>query len=102
MLLTYPLMVAIQEIAGRIGRVTGHGLAGNVCHNYPAPVIWSLVGLLFVANTINVAADLGAMADATKLLIGGWSPLYVVFYAVVSVVAQVSSITNAMWLSLCG
>jgi Mn2+/Fe2+ NRAMP family transporter len=42
MLITYPLMVAIQEISGRIGRVTGHGLAGNVCRNYPAPVIWSL------------------------------------------------------------
>jgi NRAMP (natural resistance-associated macrophage protein)-like metal ion transporter len=89
MLLTYPLMVAIQEISGRIGRVTGHGLAGNVCRNYPAPVIWSLVILLFIANTINVAADLGAMADATRVLIGGWSPLYVVIYAVVSVAAQV-------------
>ena len=89
MLLTYPLMVAIQEISGRIGRITGHGIAGNVCRNYSAPVIWSLVILLFVANTINVAADLGAMADATKLLMGGWSPLYVVAYAVVSVAAQI-------------
>jgi NRAMP (natural resistance-associated macrophage protein)-like metal ion transporter len=89
MLLSYPLMVAIQEISGRIGRVTGHGFAGNVCRNYPAPVIWSLVSLLFIANTINVAADLGAMADATKILIGGWSLLYVVIYAVVSVAAQV-------------
>src|SRR3954452_592302 len=64
MLITYPLMAAIQEISGRIGRVTGHGIAGNVCRNYPAPVIWSLLVLLFVANTINVAADLGAMGDA--------------------------------------
>jgi hypothetical protein len=45
--------------------------------NFPAPVIWTLVVLLIVANTINVAADLGAMADSTKLLIGGWAPLYV-------------------------
>jgi NRAMP (natural resistance-associated macrophage protein)-like metal ion transporter len=89
MLLTYPLMVAIQEISGRIGRVTGRGIAGNVCRNFPAPVIWSLVALLFVANTINVAADLGAMADSTKLLIGGWSPLYVLAYAVLSVTAQI-------------
>lgn len=89
MLLTYPLMVAIQEISGRIGRVTGRGVAGNVCRNFPAPVIWTLVILLFVANTINVAADLGAMADATKLLIGGWTPLYVVLFAVVSVAAQI-------------
>lgn len=43
MLVTYPLMAAIQEISGRIGRVTGHGVAGNVCRNYPAPVIWSLI-----------------------------------------------------------
>jgi NRAMP (natural resistance-associated macrophage protein)-like metal ion transporter len=89
MLLTYPLMVAIQEISGRIGRVTGHGIAGNVCRNFPAPFIWSLIVLLLVANTINIAADLGAMADTTKLLVGGWSPLYVVVYATGSVTAQV-------------
>jgi natural resistance-associated macrophage protein len=53
-------MAAIQEISGRIGRTTGHGIAGNVCRNYSTPVIWSLVALLFIANTINVAADLGA------------------------------------------
>src|SRR5487761_716230 len=78
MLLSYPLMVAIQEISGRIGRITGHGIAGNVCRNFPAPFIWSLIVLLLVATTVNIAADLGAMADATKLLVGGWSPLYVV------------------------
>jgi NRAMP (natural resistance-associated macrophage protein)-like metal ion transporter len=89
MLFSYPLMVAIQEISGRIGRVTGHGVAGNVCRNYPAPVIWSLISLLFVANTINVAADLGAMGDAAKLMIGGPAPLYVVVLGAISVVAQV-------------
>ncbi|WP_152647681.1 Nramp family divalent metal transporter, partial [Rhodopseudomonas palustris] len=89
MLVSYPLMVAIQELSGRIGRTTGHGIAGNVCRNYPPPVIWSLVTLLFVANTINVAADLGAMGDALKLLIGGPAPLYVVVFGIVSVLAQV-------------
>src|ERR1700759_2127085 len=59
MLLTYPLMTAIQEISGRVGRVTGQGIAGNVCRNYPGAVVWSLVVLLFAANTINIAADLG-------------------------------------------
>jgi Mn2+/Fe2+ NRAMP family transporter len=58
MLLTYPLMVAIQEISGRIGRVTGHGIAGNVCRNFGGPSIWSLVVLLAAANAINIAADL--------------------------------------------
>ncbi len=89
MLLTYPLMVAIQEISGRIGRVTGHGIAGNVCRSFPAQAIWSLVALLFVANTINIAADLGAMADALKLLIGGYSLLYVVIFGVASASAQI-------------
>jgi len=89
MLITYPLMAAIQEISGRIGRVTGHGIAGNVCRNFPAPVIWSMIVLLFVANTINVAADLGAMGDALKLLIGGPGTLYVVIFGAVSVIAQI-------------
>ena len=89
MLLTYPLMVAIQEISARIGQVTGHGIAGNVCRNFPAPVIWAVVLLLFVANTINIAADLGAMADSLRLLIGGPRVLYVVAFGVVSVVAQI-------------
>jgi NRAMP (natural resistance-associated macrophage protein)-like metal ion transporter len=89
MLLSYPLMVAIQEISARIGRVTGHGIAGNVCRNFPAPAIWSLVTMLFVANTINVAADLGAMADALKLLVGGPGTLYVVLFGSFSVLAQI-------------
>ncbi|WP_426611158.1 NRAMP family divalent metal transporter [Bradyrhizobium sp. McL0616] len=89
MLLSYPLMAAIQEISGRIGRVTGHGIAGNVCRNFGAVYVWSLVGLLFVANTINIAADLGAMADALKLLIGGPGVAYVVLFGAVSVVAQI-------------
>jgi NRAMP (natural resistance-associated macrophage protein)-like metal ion transporter len=89
MLISYPLMAAIQEISGRIGRVTGHGIAGKCLSQLPAPVIWSLILLLFVANTINVAADLGAMGDALKLLIGGPGPLYVVVFGTVSVLAQI-------------
>jgi NRAMP (natural resistance-associated macrophage protein)-like metal ion transporter len=89
MLLSYPLMAAIQEISGRIGRVTGHGIAGNVCRNFGPAYIWSLVGLLFVANTINIAADLGAMADALKLLIGGPGIAYVVLFGTLSVLAQI-------------
>ena len=82
-------MAAIQEISARIGRVTGHGIVGNVCRNFPAPVIWSLVLLLFGANTINVAAGLGAMADLLKLLIGGPRVFYVVAFGAVSVLAQI-------------
>ena len=89
LLLTYPLMVAIQEISGRIGRVSGYGIAGNVCRNFPAPMVWFLIVLLFVANTINIAADLGAMADSLKLLIGGPAILYVVLFGTFSVIAQI-------------
>jgi NRAMP (natural resistance-associated macrophage protein)-like metal ion transporter len=89
MLVTYPLMVAIQEISARIGRVTGRGVAGNVCRNFPTPVIWFLVVCLFAANTINIAADLGAMGDASRLIIGGPAVLYAIVFGVVSVLAQI-------------
>jgi len=71
MLFTYPLMVAIQQISARVGRITGKGLAGNLRQHYPNWLLRSIVALLFLANTINIGADLGAMADALKLLIGG-------------------------------
>src|SRR5436190_14903479 len=67
MLLTYPLMAAIQEISARLGRVTGHGIAGNICQHYPGWLLNTVVALLFLANTINIGADLGAMADGVKL-----------------------------------
>ena len=89
MLLTFPLMAAIQEISARVGRVTGHGIAGNVCRHYSIVLLNVVVALLFIANTINIAADLGAMADATKLLIGGHGMVYVLVFGVTSVVAQI-------------
>ena len=63
MLFSYPLMAAIQEISGRIGRTTGRGVAGNIRRHYPARLLNTIVGLLFIANTINIGADLGAMGD---------------------------------------
>lgn len=89
MLLTYPLMTAIQEISARIGRVNGHGIAGNVCRNFGPMYVWSLITLLFTANTINIAADLGAMADAVKLLVGGPGIIYVVMFGGISVLSQI-------------
>jgi Mn2+/Fe2+ NRAMP family transporter len=74
---TYPLMAAIQEISARIGRVTGFGIAGNLRRHYPAWLSITIVSLLLAANTINLGADLGAMAAALKLLIGGPTWLYV-------------------------
>ncbi len=106
MLLTFPLMAAIQEISGRIGSVTGHGIAGNVCRYYSAWLLNIVVALLFIANTINIGADLGAMADATKLLIGGPAILYVVLFGVLSVAAQIffdykRYVAVLKWLTLC-
>jgi NRAMP (natural resistance-associated macrophage protein)-like metal ion transporter len=89
LLLTYPLMVAIQLISAQIGRVTGRGLAGNMRRHYPAPLLYLLVGLLVVANTINLGADLGAMAAALHLLIDGPMLIYVGGFAVVTVLAEV-------------
>jgi Mn2+/Fe2+ NRAMP family transporter len=82
MLFTFPLMAAIQEISARIGRVTGQGIAGNIRAHYPKLLLRLIVGLLLVANVINLGADLGAMGDALTLLVGGNSHLYVVGFAV--------------------
>src|SRR5271165_2920280 len=71
LLFTYPLMCAIQLISAQMGRVTGRGLAGNIHRHYPAWLLYPLIGLLVVANTINLGADLGAMAAALRLLIDG-------------------------------
>ncbi len=89
MLLTFPLMVGIQDISARVGRVTGRGIAGNVCRYYPAWLLNAIVLLLFIANTINIAADLAAMGDALKLLIDGPGFLYVLFFGVTSISAQI-------------
>ena len=67
-LLTTPLMVGIQVVSARIGRVTGHGIARNLRDHYPRPLLWFIVSILLLANTINIAADLGAMGEALQLI----------------------------------
>jgi Mn2+/Fe2+ NRAMP family transporter len=89
MLFSYPLMAVIQEISGRIGRVTGRGIAGNIRKHYPNWLLQSIVLLLFIANMINIGADLGAMGEATGLLIGGPHLLYVVFFGVLCAALQI-------------
>lgn len=89
MVLIYPLMVAIQIISARIGRVTGHGLATNIRRRYPAPFLYIAVVLLLIANTINIAADLRAMGSAATLVIGGSATVYTVLFASLSLVLQV-------------
>src|ERR1700682_1985474 len=69
-LFTFPLMVFIQEMCARIALETGDGLAAVLRKNYPRPVLYFAVTLLFIANTVNIGADLGAMAASGQLLVG--------------------------------
>lgn len=87
-LLTYPLMVGIQMISAEIDRVTGHGLAANIRQHYLPVLLYAIVGLLLVANTINIAADVAAMAGALKLMLGGSTHWYVVGFGMGSLLLQ--------------
>lgn len=105
MLFSWPLMCAVQEIAARIGRVTGRGIAGNLKRHYPRPVVCGLVGLLVIANVINIGADLGAMGAGLKLLVGGPALLYVAGFGLVTVLLEVFSrysryVSVLKWLTL--
>ena len=87
--LTYPLMVGIQMVSARMGRVTGHGLASNIRLHFPRPVLYAIVAMLVVANTINVAADIAAMGDALALVVDGSKHLYIILFGVVGLLLQV-------------
>jgi Mn2+/Fe2+ NRAMP family transporter len=86
---TLPLMVGIQTVSARIGRVTGQGLAANIRQHYPPWLLYGIVVLLLVANTINIAADIGAMGAALTLLIGGPAHLYAIAFGLVSLLLQI-------------
>ncbi len=86
---TFPLMVAIQVVSAKIGRVSGYGLAGNMRRSYPLPMLYAIVGLLLIANTINIGADISAMADALALLLGGPRHVYIVGIGAICAVLQV-------------
>src|SRR5580698_7263626 len=88
LLLTFPLMVAIQMVSALIGRVTGHGLARNMGDVMPGWLVGGLVGLLFIANTINLGADLAAMGEAAKLVAGFGQHEFTIAFAIVSVLLQ--------------
>jgi NRAMP (natural resistance-associated macrophage protein)-like metal ion transporter len=88
MVLTYPLMSAIQLVSAHIGRVTGAGLASNLVKTFPKKVVGLLVGVLLLANTINIGADLSAMAASAKLVIGGSQHLFTIIFAVACILLQ--------------
>jgi NRAMP (natural resistance-associated macrophage protein)-like metal ion transporter len=80
-LLTFPLMTAIQLMCARLGMVTGRGLAASVRKYYPRWVLWGACSILVVANVINIGADLGGMAEATELITGIRTLIWIPFYA---------------------
>lgn len=105
MVLTYPLMSAVQMVSARIGRVTGHGIAGNLVRHYPASLANVIVLLLLVANTINIGANLGAMADASALVSGlpaaGFLLAFALFCATAEVVMRYQAYARVLkWLTL--
>ena len=87
MLISYPLMAAIQEISARIGRVTGCGIAANLRKSYPKPLLYAVLVAVAVANMFNLGADLGAMGDALHLLVPGEVSVFVVGFGAASLVA---------------
>jgi len=88
--LTFPLMSLVQEMCARIGLVTGRGLAGNIRIHFSKRVISFTAFLLFCANTFNIGANLGAMAQAVRLLQPNWNfGILVLVFAVISIGLQV-------------
>jgi NRAMP (natural resistance-associated macrophage protein)-like metal ion transporter len=104
-LLTFPLMAAVQLMCARLGMVTGNGLAAAVRSHYPRWVLWGACSLLVIANVINVGADLGGMAEATQLMTGIrsliWIPVYALFILAVLFWASYKQIAQVFkWLTL--
>ena len=105
LLITTPLMIGIQMLSARIGWVTGEGLATNINKMCPRWLTTTLITLLLVANTINIAADVGAMGEAARLLMGGPLPLYVLGFGAFCIAMQVffsyeSTVRILKWLTL--
>ncbi|GBG14083.1 TonB-dependent receptor [Novimethylophilus kurashikiensis] len=103
--LTTPLMIGIQMLSARIGWVTRQGLAANIAKVCPRWLTLSLVLLLVVANTINIAADLGAMGEACRLLGGGHVAPYIIGLGLLSMAGQVffsyeGTVSILKWLTL--
>ena len=88
MVLSYPLMAAIQEISARMGRVTGVGIAANLRKNYPKPLLYAVLFVVSVANVFNLGADIGAMGAATQLVLPGNAGLFSAIFGIGSVAVE--------------
>jgi NRAMP (natural resistance-associated macrophage protein)-like metal ion transporter len=86
---TLPLMAAIQIVSARIGYVTRRGLTANLKAAFPRWVVLAVVGMLVLANTLNIAADIAAMAEALRLLLGGSAHVYAVTFGLLCLVLQI-------------
>jgi NRAMP (natural resistance-associated macrophage protein)-like metal ion transporter len=89
MLFSYPLMTAVQEACMRIGAVTGKGLAAVIRDHYPRWLLLPVVGLVVIANTINIGSDIGAMAASMELLVPVPYPILAVGFAVLMILLEV-------------
>ena len=87
--LTIPFMIGIQLVSARIGRQSGRGIAANLRLHTPKAFLLAIVGLLLVANTINIAADIAAMGEALQLVVGGAAHLHAVAFGAVTLLLQV-------------
>jgi len=89
MLLALPLMTAVQEACMRLGAVTGKGLAAVIRAHYPKYILYPVVFLVVVANTLNIGSDIGAMAASTQLLVNVPFALLAVLFAVIMLLLEV-------------
>ena len=87
--LAFPLMAAVQSMCAQIGRVTGKGLAANIKAHYPRPVLYTVVFLLLAANTLNIAADIAAMAETSQLVLGWNRHFLTISFALLTLLLQV-------------
>ncbi|OGY24706.1 MAG: iron transporter [Candidatus Woykebacteria bacterium GWB1_45_5] len=104
-LFLYPLMTIVQEMCGRIGLVTGKGLAGVIKANYPKSFLYFVVFLLLIANTINIGADIGAMAASAKMLIDvpffAWAILFTVLILALEILISYKAYAKFLkWLTV--
>jgi len=104
-LFSFPLMAAVQLMCARLGMVTGRGLAGAIRTRYSRWVLWPACLLLLIANIFNIAADLGGMADAMRMVTGipayVWNPLFAGLIIVLLLFASYRLMARVLkWLTL--
>jgi NRAMP (natural resistance-associated macrophage protein)-like metal ion transporter len=102
---TTPLMVGVQMVSARLGWITGRGLAANICRVAPRWIAITLVGLLVVANTLNIGADIAAMGEALQLVVGGPDHGHAIVFGILCAVLPVwlsyeSMVGVLKWLTL--